>query len=120
MYLQGIPAPGLEYLCKICLDSTNLPHKTAIMVTRCAERGCERSAGGRIELLTSLGEEGEIIESHYLCAEHAWRWRQSLGAEWEMLCQSVSVNAQEIGSPRRFLRDDLQGAFWGEESDNVN
>ncbi len=122
MYLQdGIPVPGLEYLCKPCLESTALPPKTAILVTRCAEPACGKMANGRFELLSHLGEEGEISETHYLCAEHGWRWRQSLGSEWEMTCQSVSVNAHEhFQEPKRFFRDDLQGAFWGEESDKVN
>jgi hypothetical protein len=121
MYLQdSIAAPGLEYLCKVCLESTVLPPGTTILVTDCSEPACVRMADGRFELLSSLGE-GEIVETHYLCAEHGWRWRQSLGSECEMTQQSISANAREhFQEPKRFLRDDLQGAFWGEESDKVN
>jgi hypothetical protein len=122
MYLQGgVPAPGLEYLCKACLETTELPPNTAILVTRCAEPNCGRMANGRFELSSSLPDEGEIPEVHYLCAEHAWRWRQSLGSEWEMTCQSLSPNGQEhFDQPRTFARDDLRGAVWGEASDRVN
>jgi hypothetical protein len=122
MYLQnGIPAPGLEYLCKACLESTALPSKTALIVTNCAEPGCGFMAGGRFELTKSLPEHGEIPEVHYLCAEHAWRWRQSLGAEWEMTLQSLSPNGQEhFEQPRPFQRDDLRGAFWGDTTDKVS
>ena len=122
MYLQdGIPAPGLEYLCKACLESTILPPRTAILVTNSAQPTCVRMANGRFELLSPLGEEGEIAEAHYLCAEHGRRWRQSLSSEWEMTYQSISANTREhFQEPKRFLRDDLQGAFWGDESDKVN
>jgi len=121
-YLEDrVPVPGLEYLCKACLETTVLPPNTAIIVTNCAEPDCIRMAAGRFELLPPLGEEVEIAETHYLCAEHGWRWRQSLGSEWEMTCQSISANAREhFQETKRFLRDDLQGAFWGEESNKVN
>jgi hypothetical protein len=121
MYLQdGIPALSLEYLCKACLEATVLPSRTTIIVTDCAAPACVRTADGRFELLSSL-EEGEIAETHYLCAEHGWRWRQSLSSEYEMTQQSISANAREhFQEPKRFLRDDLQGALWGEESDKVN
>jgi hypothetical protein len=78
-------------------------------------------AGGRFEMTSSLPEPGEVPETHYLCAEHAWRWRQSLGPEWEMRFQSLSPNGQEhFDQPLPFQRDDLRGALWGDTSDKVS
>jgi hypothetical protein len=62
MYLKRMPAPGLEYLCKICLETSEVPPKTALIVTNCAEPGCPLMAHGRLEALSSLPEQGEIPE----------------------------------------------------------
>lgn len=121
MYLQNdIPAPGMEYLCRACKESVSLPPRTSIIVTRCAEPSCGMMAGGRFEAAPVLREEGDSAEVHYFCGEHGWRWRQSLGPEWEMTVQSVSANARENGAPQRLLRDDLQGAVWLDESQGIN
>jgi len=122
MYMQDrAPAPGLEYLCKTCMKSTPLPPRTALIVVSCAEPNCKHMAGGWFQLWPSLRSGDEIPEVHYLCAEHAWRWRKSLGPEWDMLYQSLSPNGDEhFDEPRPFQRDDLAGAFWGDESDKVN
>ena len=121
MYLQdNIPAPGMEYLCRECMESALLPPRTSIVITRCAEPSCGRGAGGRFEAVPVLREENQPAEVHYLCGEHGWRWRQSLGPEWEMTIQSISVNARAHSEPHRFLRDDLQGAVWLDESEKIN
>jgi hypothetical protein len=119
MIQNRTPAPNLEFLCKTCAQFAELPPNCFLTVTHCAEPGCKRMANGRFEAFT-LGEEDKA-EKHYVCAEHGWKWRQSLGPEWEMRCQSVSANGIEhYEELPRVLRDDLQGAFLGEESDAVN
>src|SRR5258705_5831393 len=95
-------APGMEFLCKSCKESVELPTKTVLLPTSCAApHGWPRTINGRIEL---LGDDGSVVETHYLCSEHAWRWREGLGPEFEMTVQSISFNGQEQGIPRRFLR----------------
>lgn len=116
---RGRYAPGMEFLCKPCRESVELPPKTTTLPTHCAQPGCRLSAQGCFEVLAEVSET-ELTETHYLCGEHGWYWRQSLGAEWEMLAQSISVNGQEVGRSQRFLRDDLRGAFWGNQSDEVH
>ena len=115
MYRSYRPVPELEFLCRSCRESTELPDETIVMTTNCAEPDCTRTAQGRIEL---LGETGEISEIHYLCAEHAWRWRQSMGAEREMTALPLGLRGRQHGRPRSYLRD--EGAPWGDESDKVN
>ena len=115
MYRWHRPVPGLEFFCRPCKQSTELPAETIVMTTTCAEPGCTKTAKGRVEL---LGEAGEVSEVHYLCAEHAWRWRQSMGAEREMIALSLGLKGRQHGRPRRYLRD--EGALWGDESDKVN
>jgi len=34
--------------------------------------------------------------------------------------QPLDVSGREIGEPKPFQRDDLAGAFWGDESKEVN
>ena len=115
MYRWHRPVPGLEFLCPPCKESTELPAETNVTTTNCAEPDCTRTAQGRVEL---LGEAGEVSEIHYLCPEHGWRWRQSMGAEREMTALSLGLKGQKLGRPRRYLRD--EGALWGDESDKVN
>jgi hypothetical protein len=117
MYLQHKPVPGLEFLCRTCKEAIELPANTIVLPTNCAapdER--QHTINGRFHL---LGDSGEIVETHYLCAEHAWRWRQELGPEFEMSAQSISFTGHEQGTMRRFLRDDMRGAFLGDESQEV-
>jgi hypothetical protein len=115
MYRSQRPVHGLEFLCRLCKESTELPAETNVTTTNCAEPDCTRTAQGRVEL---LGEAGEVSEIHYLCPEHGWRWRQSIGAEREMTALSLGIKGQKLGRPRRYLRD--EGALWGDESDKVN
>lgn len=106
--------PGLEFLCKHCRESADI----IVGATLCAgPHGDSETAAERVQLLNAIGE---VIETHYVCAECGWRWRESLGPEHEMLSQGISVQGEEVGKPFRLLRDDLRGAFWGEESEGVN
>jgi hypothetical protein len=78
-------------------------------------------AGGWFQLWPSLRTGSETPETHYLCAEHAWHWRKTLGPEWDMVFQSLSPNGHEhFDAPKPFQRDDLVGAFWGDGSEKVN
>lgn len=114
------PVSGMEYLCKSCRDSIPLPSRTFVMVVRCAEPNCPHRAAGRVEATLTLHEEGSPAETHYVCHEHLWCWRQRLGAEWEMLGWSISVNSMEHNEqPLRILRDDMQGATWIDETNQT-
>ena len=115
MYRSQRPVPRLEFLCRPCKESVDLPAETIVSTTNCAEPDCTRTAQRRVEL---LGEAGEASEVHYLCAEHAWRWRQDMGAEREMTALFLGPKGRKHGRPRRYLRD--EGALWGDESDKVN
>jgi len=117
MYLQNSePVPGMEYLCKECRGKSSLPPNTAIIVTDCAEPDCGLMAVGWFEATQLLSEKSEPGERHYLCAEHAWRWRQSLGEEWEINCQSLEPNGQETFSePQKMPRDDRRSVIWSEQ-----
>lgn len=122
MYFEHKPAPGLEYLCGHCKHVTELPANTITLATRCADtehQARRRSAACWCEVIPVL-ETNNSPEKHFLCAEHAWKWRRDLGTEWEMRAQSLQANGQEAGEIFRFQRDDLAGAFWGDESTEIN
>jgi hypothetical protein len=123
MYLANprTHAPGMEYLCKMCMQPAQLPPNTAIILTDCAEPNCEAMANGRFEVLPALRAGNEVPEVHYLYAEHAWRWRQSLGLEWEMVYYSIGPNAREhFEQPKKFHRDDLKDIVFSDESGVIN
>ena len=119
IYRERSPVPGLEFLCKQCINSVPLPSNAVLIANDCAQPGCVSAAACWVERFSQL-EPDKDRERHYLCNEHSWRWRESLGLEWDAICQSLSVDSREIGGPKRLQRDDLAGAFWGDESEEVN
>ena len=122
MYLKHRAAPGVEYLCGRCKEVVEFPPNTITLVTRCAdtEHGARRRSAACWCEITSVLEADNPPEKHFLCAEHAWKWRRDLGPEWEMRARSLHVNGEEGGEVFRFHRDDLAGAFWGDESTKIN
>jgi len=114
MYLEHKPAPGTESLCRTCKDVAILPPKTIVEPVKCATLECGGRAEAEFELLP--GPTGEPGEMHCLCIEHGWRWKHSLGIEREIFWLAYTPEAK----PVRFVRDDLRGAFTGDESQEVN
>lgn len=111
----------MEYLCKSCLQTAQLPAHTVIIGTKCAEPECRSWANGRFEVLPHLREGNESTEIHYLCGEHGWRWRQNLGPEWEMVYYSIGPNAREhFDQPKKLHRDDLKDIVFLDESGTIN
>ena len=119
IYRERSPVSGLEFLCKQCIGLVPLPPNAVLIANCCAQPDCMESAACWVERFSPL-EPRKDRERHYLCAEHSWRWRESLGLEWEVILQPLSVDSREIGTPKPVQRDDLAGAFWGDESDEVN
>ena len=91
-----------------------LPPKTIVVPVECATLECSMPADATFELLP--GTVGEKGETHCLCIEHGWKWKHSLGIEREIVWWGYTPEAK----PQTLVRDDLRGAFHGDESEEIN